>query len=173
MRNGMKSGLTLRLAALLPALGLALAATLAACDDRVAATAFRSLPPEGWHSADTLVFPADSLAAGSAYAVVLSLRLSAAHPYPFRSVTLTAARCFPADSLTDTLTLPLVEGRSDMSGKGTTLYQYDFTIDTLLTDTATRGCYVVRHLMRRDPLPGIHDVGITLRRLDAPAAVAP
>lgn len=199
------------LSALLPTIVLAFSAVLAACDENVASTAFRTLPEAGWDDDDTLQFPVDTLQTGGTYIATLSLRLSMAHPYPYTDIVMTVERhllplpaeASPTDSVTsaadsaarnssaadsansniqsalstsalvqtDTLTFALTrtDNHSDMTGRGLSLLQYDFPIDTLHLRAGQTLLYRVNHAMRHSPLPGIHDVGLTLRRIPAPA----
>ena len=53
-----------------------------------------------------------------------------------------------------------------MAGNGVSLYAYDFPVDTLSLEPGTKGCFILKHNMRLSPLPGIHDVGLSLRRLE-------
>lgn len=129
-------------------------------------SAFQSIDEEGWWREDTLTFTVDTLQPATRYAVTLSLRTAAAPDvYPYTDLTLAVRH-----TETDTLRLTLATARGDDEGRGTSLYQYDFLIDTLSIDSTiisptTPLTISVFHLMRRDPLPGIRDVGVQLRAL--------
>lgn len=136
-----------------------------ACDSGVATTAFRTLPEAGWDSEDTLVFgPADTLAEGGTFAVVVSLRLPESHRYPYRELLLAVVSHLPDTVRTDTLSFNLTEEHADLKGHGMSLRQYDFAIDTIRLEAGATPAFDIAHCMRLSPLPGIRDVGVTLRR---------
>lgn len=137
-----------------------------ACDHRTAMAGFRDMPETGWEANDTVGFPLDSVEQSGRYVLTLTLRLTAAERYPFSDMALELTRCLPADTLTTPLYFTLTTGRSDMAGNGVSLYAYDFPIDTLDLHTGEEGRFVLRHRMRLSPLPGIHDVGLSLKLVD-------
>lgn len=148
-------------------LALALLSVLfVACDRQTAMAGYRDLPSDGWEAGDTIAFPLDSVAEGGDYVLTLSLRFTAAGGYPFSDIALLLTRCLPGDTLTTPLRYTLTTGRSDMAGNGVSLYAYDFPVDTLSLEPGTKGRFMLKHDMRLSPLPGIRDVGLSLRRLE-------
>ncbi len=136
-----------------------------ACESDVAFSQFHTLPTEGWGRTDTLRFEVDSLKRYGAYAVTLSLRTSSAPAYPYTDVSLEVCREFVGQNmLTDTLTLLLNNKNGVPTGTGTSLYQHDIPLDTLILNKGDRGIYKISHIMHHTPLPGIRDVGLTLER---------
>jgi len=140
------------------------------CENHTPVDAFRSFPAAGWNRENTLIAPLDTLQVGGRYVLSLHLRLaSAPMRYPYTDIVLRVAREWRADSLSvaavDTLFLPLILENEHIDGRGTSLLQVDFPIDTLTLPTGAVGRFSVAHLMRRDPLQGIRDVGLSLRRL--------
>ena len=137
-----------------------------ACDRQTALAGYHDLPLDGWEAGDTVAFPLDSVTEGGDYLLTLSLRFTASERYPFSDIALLLTRCLPGDTLTMPLRYTLTTGRSDMAGNGVSLYAYDFPIDTLSLEPGTKGRFILKHNMRLSPLPGIHDVGLSLRRLE-------
>lgn len=137
-----------------------------ACDRQTALAGYHDLPLDGWEAGDTVAFPLDSVTEGGDYLLTLSLRFTASERYPFSDIALLLTRCLPGDTLTMPLRYTLTTGRSDMAGNGVSLYAYDFPVDTLSLEPGTKGCFILKHNMRLSPLPGIHDVGLSLRRLE-------
>lgn len=126
---------------------------------------FRAIPPNGWDAEDTLCIPLDSVAEEGPYVLTLTLRLTASQHYPFSDICLKLTRCLPGDSATAKLRYDLTMGRSEMAGSGVSLYVYDLPVDTLYLKTGTRGHFIIQHDMRLSPLPGLHDVGLSLKRI--------
>lgn len=102
----------------------------------------QALPEEGWRRQDTVSFDIDSTHAGCE--LRLCLRVNSA-TLPYDTIYLRVDG--------DTLTVPI------KSMAGTSLKQGELTLGT-----AHPGRYDIIHLMRRDPLPGVHEVGIKLKR---------
>jgi len=65
----------------------------------------------------------------------------------------------------DTLYCSLTDREGDVSGKGVSVYQYTFPVDTFQLHRGARGTITIHHIMRRNLLPGVSDVGIRLERL--------
>lgn len=146
---------------------LLFALLLVACNRRPVATfSYRSTPVDGWENADTLIFPIDSLPADGRYALTVGVRTSSAYPYPFRMLALSIeARFLSQTRYADTLYCSLTDHEGDVSGKGVSVYQYTFPVDTFQLHRGARGTITIHHIMRRNLLPGVSDVGIRLERL--------
>ena len=136
----------------------------AGCTEGVSSR-FYTMETDGWEQEDTLSFPLDSVTAPGRYALTLTLRLSAARPYPYTDICLLYERLLPSDTASRELSLPLTEGRNDMSGSGVSLYAYDVPLDTLQLREGESGLFRLAHTMRLSPLTGVRDVGLTWRRL--------
>lgn len=134
------------------------------CRPEAGTYTFRSTPVDGWERGDTLTFPIDTLRREGLYHLDLCIRTSSSQPYPFRSLWLEIRRQGNAPSLchTDTLVCHLVDPKGDPQGRGVAILQYDFPLDTLYLPAGSCGTVSVRHVMSRDLLPGIVNVGIRL-----------
>ena len=72
--------------------GLVVAFGLAACDERMPVSTFRSFPETGWERTDTVVVALDSLATPGRYVATVHVRLQVARPYPFQELLLAVER---------------------------------------------------------------------------------
>ncbi len=145
---------------------LLLLAALVSCERPAALYEYRSTPLEGWESADTLVFTVDSLREEGIYSLDLLLRTSTAVPYPFRTLWLVVKQNWhsPAAERLDTLACELVNADGDVCGDGVLHYRYRFPVDTLVLPEGAQGRLAVCHIMRRESLKGISDVGLVLKK---------
>lgn len=141
--------------------GLAL---LAACDRAPVYSTYRSTPAEGWETIDTLTFPVDSIRRAGTYRLSIGVRTGAARPYPFQTLWMVVKQVWhtPRQLRIDTLSCRLVTPDGDRIGRGVSLYQYDFPLDTLTLPQGARGYITIRHIMRRTVLQGIVNVGVRL-----------
>ncbi len=141
---------------------VAAALLLSGCGQRRYAVTQHQCGPEGWESGDTLVLAADTLPAAGDYCLRFGLRTSATRPYPYRSLALGVRIETPDTAWTDTLVCQLASELGDILGGGVSRYQYELTVDTLHLE-ARPGLHArFYHLMRRDPLYGIVDLGASL-----------
>lgn len=154
---------------LLPFLLLAfLLFLLAGCGKRPAAFEFRNTPVEGWEAGDTLHYHIDTLRRAGDYRLSLGLRTSAATPYPFQSIWLVVRQQWhnPDTLFVDTLECRLTNSKGDVTGDGVSLYAYSQEMRTLPLAEGTSADVKITHIMRREMIRGIVDVGIRLDKAD-------
>ncbi len=146
---------------------LTLCAVLASCrEGRTAAFQYLPVPAGGWEVGDTLHFSVDTIRQGGDYRLTIGVRTSAARPYPFRSIWLLICqhRHNPEAFLRDTLECKLANERGDALGNGTSLYTSTVKWQTIHLPEGSSADITVNHIMRRDLLQGVTDVGIKLER---------
>ncbi len=86
--------------------------------------------------------------------------------YPFTSVTLIVRQQALSSGFfrNDTVTVVLTDGEGNRLGEGITLYQNTYTLPDVQLSEQDSLRIVVQHYMKRESLPGISDVGITIKR---------
>lgn len=137
---------------------------LAACNRRLVYDKYVGTPISGWEKNDTLSFEISPVDSSAAYASRLGLRITDA--YPFTALTLIVEQhVYPRDEVfIDTLRCQLSDRRGNAVGKGVSYHQYQFPITTLNLQHGDSIHVRIRHDMKREILPGVSDVGISLRR---------
>lgn len=159
---------------------LTVAVTLVGCNRKAIYSHYEPIPLSGWEKNDTAFFTITPVTVDGQYEELLGLRINM--DYPFTEValiihqTLIPKKIAPTDSISDTLMLPVIRQRCDtlhatlftndgsLLGKGITCYQYEFSLANVHLTSGDSLCIKVYHNMKRNPLPGLSDVGITLRR---------
>ena len=134
---------------------------LSSCNNRKVYDSYCHTHIGGWEKNDTLTFDIPPLRNGGIYTAELGLRIN--ESYPFTGITLIAQFTDShGTTSTDTLKCKLIDNDGIPQGKGISYYQYKFRIKdmNLPKDDSLRIC--VRHDMKREILPGISDVGISL-----------
>ncbi len=144
------------------------AAVFSSCGRPVGYSEFRSTPSGVWTSADTLTFNVDTLRRGGRYALTLCLRAPASQPFPYHHLWLEArlGNLVADTARRDTLHLALVAPNGRSLGRGIAVHQYEIPFDTLQLLPGASGRISLRHIMRRDSLPGISEVGVVLQELE-------
>lgn len=135
---------------------------LAACDRRTVYDKFQSTPIAGWEKNDTLTYAVKPLEESSAYAVQVGLRTT--DSYPFTSLTLIMEQeVLPSHRVEiDTIHCDLTDKQGNNLGYGVGYRQYLFAVGTFRLEKGDSLHIVLRHDMKREILPGISDVGISL-----------
>lgn len=140
----------------------------------------------GWEKNDTLTYAIPRQGEAGIYSTNLGLRIN--QEYPFTDLTLIVEqkvihnkkvevkqhnfihplveRFVPcgSDYYCDTLKLRLVDDNGRVRGKGISEYQYRFHIGDLELQQYDSIYVSVRHAMKREILPGLTDVGYSMKR---------
>ena len=151
------------------ALFITVALTLFSCNRHTIYSHYEPVPACGWQLTDTLHFdvalsPMDRERNGSNGTLegVLHLSLRTTNDYPYTDLTVTIRQHTRDHRLTSTCRLTLADSEGRTMGRGVNLYQYTFIVpclpmapdDTLHVD--------VSHAMKRFPLRGVIDLGISM-----------
>ena len=138
----------------------------AGCRQRPAAYKYLPAPVEGWEQGDTLRYHIDSLNESGIYQLKLGLRVSASRPYPFQSIWLAIRQNWynPDTTFTDTVECRLTDNKGDVSGRGVSLYTLTRPVKLMKLHKGTSADIGIIHIMRREMLPGVADIGIRLER---------
>ena len=137
---------------------------LSACNRKLVYDRYLSTPISGWEKNDTLSYDIRPVSGTDTYDMWLGLRTSEA--YPFTAITLIVEQhIYPKDTIVnDTVNCKLTDRHGNASGTGVNFHQYRFPVTELQLQDGDSIHIRVRHDMKREILPGISDVGISLRR---------
>ena len=147
---------------------LAVALALTSCNRNTLYSHYEHIPIEGWERSDTLNFRLTDIPQTGTYTEELGLRISTAFPYT--ALTLIVSQLAKASDLerTDTLTARLTDDDGNLNGQGgIDHHQYAFTLSAVKLQQGDTLTIAVRHAMRRESLPGICELGITVAQPDA------
>ncbi|WP_235400795.1 gliding motility lipoprotein GldH [Leyella stercorea] len=136
---------------------------LSACNRKLVYDRYLSTPISGWEKNDTLSYDIRPVSGTDTYDMWLGLRTSEA--YPFTAITLIVEQhIYPKDTIVnDTVNCKLTDRHGNASGTGVNFHQYRFPVTELQLQDGDSIHIRVRHDMKREILPGISDVGISLR----------
>ena len=137
---------------------------LSACNRKLVYDRYLATPISGWEKNDTLSYDIRPVSGTDTYDMWLGLRTSEA--YPFTAITLIVEQhIYPKDTIVnDTVNCKLTDRHGNASGTGVNFHQYRFPVTELQLQDGDSIHIRVRHDMKREILPGISDVGISLRR---------
>jgi gliding motility-associated lipoprotein GldH len=145
---------------------LTVALALASCNRKTIYSHYEHTPLDGWEKNDTLVFSVPPVRHDGVYREMIGLRTSSA--YPFMGLTLVVEQEVWPSGLTrsDTLWCRLVDSDGNIQGEGISNSQYNFQLLNLRLNSSDSLRVTVRHNMKREILPGISDIGLTLTKKD-------
>ncbi len=149
-----------------PLLSLLIAGLLAACKEKPVLYSYCSTPVEGWESVDTLKYHVDTLSSSGTYEMSIGVRTSATTLYPYQSLWLVMRQSWhnPDRTTTDTLQLQFTNAKGDVEGHGVSIYQFDFPLAALQLPAGASADIRITHIMSRELLPGITDIGVKLQK---------
>lgn len=153
---------------------ITVALALVACNGKTIYSHYEPTPIEGWERSDTLVYSNIVIKATADYKEEIGLRINDA--FPFRSLFLVVEQHVRHNGQwsvvngqqpivkTDTLSCRLIDKNGNVKGRGLSYYQYNFHLTTLRLNAGDTLDIRIRHHMKREILPGIANVGMTLSK---------
>lgn len=141
---------------------IGVAALMASCDNAVVYDKFKPTPIEGWEKNDTMVYAVRRLARSGVYRQEIGLRIT--REYPFTGVSLLVERIVePGHKVSvDTLNCRLYDDKGAIKGHGVSHFQYSFILSDVDMRRGDSLNVRIRHLMKREILPGISDIGFRM-----------
>lgn len=138
-------------------------AVVSACGGGTVYDKFVSMPSDGLEKNDTAVFYVPPVASSGRYIREIGLRIAAA--YPFTSLSLEVCQTVePGHRVSvDTLDCRLYDDDGNVLGHGISVYQYGFALPDIDLQKGDSLHVRVRHVMKREILPGITDIGFSLK----------
>lgn len=140
---------------------VALAST--SCNRRTIFSHYEHTPTSGWEANDSLTFSLSPVRHDGLYEETVGLRISSA--YPFMGLTLVVDQKVIPSGIRhlDTIHAHLINRDGTIQGHGISYFQYEFQLRRLQLNANDSLHFCIRHNMKREILPGVSDVGITIR----------
>lgn len=144
---------------------------LSGCDEGVLYHSSRHVPAAEWGYRDTLSFTVDTVKDDGLCHFEVGLRVT--EDYPYKSIWLGVERSFspPAVFRRDTVECFLSDSTRHKAG-GLHLHQYVVPLPSLQLWQGQSGQVRIVHLMNREALPGIYDVGVRMFRQSSVRSVS-
>ena len=135
------------------------------CDrERTVCFTYRPTPVEGWEQHNALTFPIDSVQQTGEYNLSIGVRTT--YDYPFQTLWFQVTTRLEHShlELLDTLVCQVTDPQGNTLGHGISIFQYVYPLTSVHLNVGQRGTITVKHIMRRNMLPGVSDVGVVLRK---------
>ena len=135
-----------------------------ACTHQKIYSRFQHVSETGWEKVDTIDFGIPPVAESGTYREDLELRIDTT--FPFQSLTMEVTQTiFPLGRQESyTKTCPLIDKSGNITGAGVSLFSYTFPFNNIQLNRGDSLHITVVHCMKREIMPGVTDVGISLTR---------
>lgn len=145
-------------------IGVCMVLVLTACHAGIIYSQYKHVPTAGWEKNDEVSFSVDPIKVDGTYDEEIGIRIN--NNYPFTAVTLIINQTvFPSyETFSDTLECSLIDDEGNAKGPGIGHYQYNFHLTTVELQKGDSMQVTIRHDMKREILPGIADIGVTLKK---------
>ncbi len=134
----------------------------ASCNRSTIYSQYLHTPLSGWEKNDTLTFSIPRMQTDMELKAIIGLRITDA--YPFKTVCLIVDKAISPDNIidSDTINCSLFDNDGMSKGRGVSCYQFNYHVSNMHLMKGDSVAIHIRHNMKREILPGISDVGITL-----------
>ena len=142
----------------------ALIAGLSSCDESLVYSNYKHTPLVGWDKEDTLIFCIPPIKENGVYRLELGLRTTI--DYPFTSLNVNVEQCILPHHKTQDYKVKctVMEKNGALKGQGVSFYQYTYPLNDIHLQHGDSVVFRIHHDMKRETLPGIADIGISLIR---------
>lgn len=139
---------------------------LLACVDGVVYDKYNHTGLSGWDKADSLFYDVEPVPSAGLYKQEVGLRIN--DEFPFTDLMLVVDQLIePGHRLVcDTLACKITDNEGMALGHGVGCYQYGFVVSELNLGEGDSLHISIRHIMKREIMPGISDVGLRLSRVE-------
>lgn len=135
-----------------------------ACSSDVVFDRYEHTQIEGWEKNDTLFFSVPRCLSSGRYRLEIGMRTNSAFPFTGLSLVVEQTVIPGYTTHTDTLRCRLSDNKGNILGHGTGFYQYNFIVSDLNMSKGDSLRVCIRHIMKREILPGISDIGLKITR---------
>ena len=143
---------------------LATVLLLASCDRSTLMHSYQPLKDKCWDRTDTIKFTLPSIPQDESCSVLIGLRLNNNFPYEQLVMQVEQNLQHPTAYRVDTIYYKVTDQDGDFTEKGVNYFQYETQGFPLYLKKGQTGEIRIRHLMHREVVPGIVDVGIHIIR---------
>jgi len=133
---------------------------LVSCEQGILMHSYQPVRENTWDRTDTMVFNLPVLTTDDKCCVLIGLRVTDNFPYELLILEVEQNRQNPVGHRIDTIRYRLADKSGDFIAKGINYFQYESQGLPLDLKKGQSGEIRIRHLMHREVLPGIMDVGI-------------
>ena len=144
---------------------ITVALTFVGCNRKTIYSHYEHTPISGWEKYDQLSFDYAPARADGLFREEIGLRINNAYPFTGLTLIIEQQRFPSGMTRSDTLSCKLIDSDGNIRGNGTSFYQYNFHLCDIKLSKGDSLHISIHHNMKREILPGISDIGVTLHAL--------
>lgn len=135
---------------------------ITACTQKTVYHHYQHISAEGWERQDIIDFQLAPIKTSGNYQEEIGIRMQQNFPFTSMSV-LVQQTIYPSmEYHYDTLECQFMDQQGKIMGDGISYYQYAFPLKTIALKEGDSLAVSIYHIMKRETLPGITDVGLKL-----------
>lgn len=143
---------------------VAVALALTSCNRQTIYSHYEPVSIDGWERNDTLMFDVERVAEAAIYTVEAGVRVSDAYPYANLALVIRRQASPEGTLLTDTIHIVVTDADGYPLGSGINHYQHTVRLTDMKLQAGDSLHAEISHLMSDRLLPGVTDVGLTVRQ---------
>ena len=142
---------------------IAAALALVGCSRHAVYSHYEPIDMEGWERSDTIYFTVTTPRQEGTFATQVHLRIN--DTFPFQEITLLVHQQHSSTHVTttDTVSIHTTNHEGHFIGKGLSMLVYTASLGTIQMSTTDTLKVAIHHIMRRETINGISDIGFTLK----------
>lgn len=137
---------------------------ISSCETNTVYDEYRHTQISGWDKNDSLFFDIQPIKEGSEYNESVGIRINNAYPFMSLCIIIKQDIVNRKISFTDTLNCRLIDKEGSIKGHGISNYQYKFYLKKMKISQGDSLHITIHHNMKREILPGISDIGLSLTK---------
>lgn len=135
------------------------------CHRKAIYSHYEPIDTDGWQRDDTLHFTVTQIADSGYHHETLGLRANLSYPFTAISLIVRQQTSVSGSLRCDTVMIGLIDSDGRPLGRGISHFQYDVTLEDIFLCAGDTLSIDVRHNMKREDLPGITDIGLTIEKI--------
>jgi gliding motility-associated lipoprotein GldH len=143
---------------------LAVALTMTSCSRQTIYSHYENISSDGWLRSDSVCFDISPVHEGGLFSETIGLRLTRQYQFMNLSLIIFQQTSSSQQQRTDTLNISIMDEHGQMQGDGINYYQYNMPLKDILLSDGDSLHVTVTHMMRRENLNGISNIGLSLEK---------
>ena len=139
---------------------------LASCTNGTLVHQYETVDNDGWVRADTIYFDLPAATETGDYGLSVAMRYANSFPYEGIWIIAEGKMKKPTTHWRDTLYFRMADNEGIPMGHGVVVMQNDTLVRTMHMQKGQNGSLRIWHIMRREVMPSVREVGIKVKRVN-------
>lgn len=122
------------------------------------------IPVSGWERDSIITIPLDTIRENGIYEMSVGVRSYYGYPYKYLWLQISTEIYCPGWKTTDTLKCNITDENGRYLGAGLNIFEKQYFLKETYLKKGQYGFVRIKQIMRRNPLPGVSDIGLSLKK---------